>query len=628
MEDIASPPNSSRSLFGDLVAPEDVMPMVGRGAASRMFANGKLPERDLTAVSQFFQPGATLSNCTAFAHSSMAKSKNAPVSPRTGTPPRTAAEEAGAEDEAPVNEMQFFNIGGARVYFYYGLDTIRAAKTIQAAGPHVRDTAIGVLMLDQYKIQERPGDPSNPFSFWPYQAIYAVPQGIPFAACKAVGSSGAQAGEKYPLLVASICQALMGLCEVAARVGYRRLFICADCGYFALAAAAYSRQLLCWGKQSWAPHPEGPFAAFRCPRFVCAALDLEIVMCLGTTQLIADPSSERNLAGGLHGGASVVYVTADTCGWYAGDAAIPPHIAPTHPDVAAAFAPYIQRPWLKDGWHISFEEEISMLDVVVRANDALLEGVALRDDAMHDKVLDNVTERMLEFSSGSTAYLVGLWLGDAAAALSGKPVWDGAVAAVWTGAATSVLPLALRVARAADGATPTAKDAIVDACAPFFEYMAPLLREIVRAKTRRAEQPPLSETQEWRAFAALLGDPSGCDPSQGMKKLPSPTSYAEMKLYIALRVQDTLLSLLAIGEVARGAAYSAISHAMLPLGASYVDVITDFHVHLNADVIDKIECGSAINGRNFLLFDVRHTPGFGIHVGFGLTIWTAAKNYL
>ena len=67
---------------------------------------------------------------------------------------------------------------------------------------------------------------------------------------------------------------------------------------------------------------------------------------------------------------------------------------------------------------------------------------------------------------------------------------------------------------------------------------------------------------------------------------------------------------------------------MLPLGASYVDVITDFHVHLNADVIDKIECGSAINGRNFLLFDVRHTPGFGIHVGFGLTIWTAAKNYL
>ena len=28
MEDIASPPNSSRSLFGDAVAPEDVMPTV------------------------------------------------------------------------------------------------------------------------------------------------------------------------------------------------------------------------------------------------------------------------------------------------------------------------------------------------------------------------------------------------------------------------------------------------------------------------------------------------------------------------------------------------------------------------------------------------------------------------
>ena len=35
------------------------------------------------------------------------------------------------------------------VFFYYGLDTVRSAEDIRAAGPHVRDTAVGVLMLDK-----------------------------------------------------------------------------------------------------------------------------------------------------------------------------------------------------------------------------------------------------------------------------------------------------------------------------------------------------------------------------------------------------------------------------------------------------------------------------------------------
>ena len=57
-----------------------------------------------------------------------------------------------------MQEMEFFNIGGAKVFYYYGLDTVRSSDHVMGAGPHVRDTCIGVLMLDQYKIQERPGE--------------------------------------------------------------------------------------------------------------------------------------------------------------------------------------------------------------------------------------------------------------------------------------------------------------------------------------------------------------------------------------------------------------------------------------------------------------------------------------
>ena len=69
-----------------------------------------------------------------------------------------SAEKLGESHEHPVQEMEFFNIGGAKVFYYYGLDTVRSSDHVMGAGPHVRDTCIGVLMLDQYKIQERPGE--------------------------------------------------------------------------------------------------------------------------------------------------------------------------------------------------------------------------------------------------------------------------------------------------------------------------------------------------------------------------------------------------------------------------------------------------------------------------------------
>ena len=259
------------SIFGEEHTPREVIEMVGHGAASRVFANGMSHEQHLAAIQQFFDKGATLSHATAFATSARASKRNAekhsPASRAASARPRdrpfrSVAEQMGAADEHPINEMAFFNIGGARCYYYYGLDMIRDKETVLCAGPHVRDTAVGVLMLDRYKIHERPGDPANPFTFWPYQAIYVVPQGITFDACKAVGSSGAAAGREFPLQTSAICQALMALAEVAARQGYQRLMITADCGYYALATEAFCQQLLCWGRQSWAPHPAG-FAAFE-----------------------------------------------------------------------------------------------------------------------------------------------------------------------------------------------------------------------------------------------------------------------------------------------------------------------------------------------------------------------------
>ena len=50
-------------------------------------------------------------------------------------------------------------------------------------------------------------------------------------------------GREFPLQTSAICQALMALAEVAARQGYQRLMITADCGYYALATEAFCQQL-------------------------------------------------------------------------------------------------------------------------------------------------------------------------------------------------------------------------------------------------------------------------------------------------------------------------------------------------------------------------------------------------
>lgn len=93
-----------------------------------------------------------------------------------------------------------------------------------------------------------------------------------------------------------------------------------DCGYYALSAEAFAKNLSCWGSQSWTPHPSGAFASYRTPRFRSTSLDLDIILTLGTTQLISSSNPKKNLSTQLGDNTSVVYLTADTRGWYGGEA--------------------------------------------------------------------------------------------------------------------------------------------------------------------------------------------------------------------------------------------------------------------------------------------------------------------
>ena len=68
----------------------------------------------------------------------------------------------------------------------------------------------------------------------------------------------------------------------------------------------------------------------------------------------------------------------------------------------------------------------------------------------------------------------------------------------------------------------------------------------------------------------------------------------------------------------------------LPLAGAYVDVFARFNTRLNAGVLAELSasCSHAIDGSEFLLFDTRFVPGFGLQVNEGLTVWTKAKNYI
>jgi len=591
-----------RNVFNGSISTSEIMTSLeGHGGTSRMFARGKPRQEHLSSVGRFFSRGSTLERATAFTKSAVAFERNAPglsgVSrrPNQGSRPHTIADELDS-NEHPVQEMQFFNVGGAKVFFYYGLDTIRSPDHVMAAGPHVRDTAVGVLMLDQYKIQERPGDPSNPLTFWPYQTFYVIPQGVTFEKCKTVGSSGQNALRDYPLETSAICQALLALAEVASRSGYQRLMICGDCGYYSLAAEAFTKSLSCWGTQSWVPHPDGAFASFRVPRFKSQSLDLDVILCLGTTQLISCPDPEKNLSCQLGRDTSVVYLTADARGWYSGEAL---------KSVMAEYLPFERRPWNKQQWHFNLDDELSMLDLVAQVNHSILTGVLIENN---DYALYKVADSLLELNAGSTAYLVGLFLGDTASKM--EEVGETRAQKAFFGA-SKLTRMAREMSLDEDG-KPHPRNIIVEKVAPVFEYFEPILYRIMYVVEGKSSQS-LTEEEEFRFLAVLIGNPS-------LKGSPPPSSYQEFKLELALRIQDTFMSLLTVGKLSPDI-------SGLPLGNMYVEFFANFNAKLNKNVLGNVSRSHAIDGSKFPLFDCRFVPGFGFPVSQGLTVWTVCQNY-
>ena len=235
-----------------------------------------------------------------------------------------------------------------------------------------------------------------------------------------------------------------------------------------------------------------------------------------------------NIGAQLGRSASIVYVTADTRGWY-GD--------PTPPELEAVYATLLERPFAPH-----YAPSKTMLDLVVRANDAVLDAVGLACPETHKTELASITERLLEYSHGSIAFFTGLFLGSSTLE---RPRAEGDARTdaqrLWHDVREQK-DLALKMAQGPD-AKPLPKEKVVAACKPFFDFLAPLLATIVQERTFLESAPQLDETQQWRVMALLVGA-SVADAEGNM-----PASFAEMKLQIAVRVQDVLLCLLAVDEV-------------------------------------------------------------------------------
>lgn len=163
----------------------------------------------------------------------------------------------------------------------------------------------------------------------------------------------------------------------------------------------------------------------------------------------------------------------------------------------------------------------------------------------------------------------------------------------------------------ADG-NPHPREIIVEKVKPIFEYLRPILHRIMYVVEGKSTES-LTREEEFRFLAVLIGNPS-------LKGGPIPKTYGEFKLELALRIQDTFMSLLTVGK-------QSPDISGLPLGINYVEFYANFMARLNYEVLPRVKRPHAIDGMQFPLFDARFVPGFGFQVSQGLTVWTVCQNY-
>ena len=244
-----------------------------------------------------------------------------------------------------------------------------------------------------------------------------------------------------------------------------------------------------------------------------------------------------------------------------------------------------------------------MIDLVAQVNHSLLTGVVVEGN---DYALYKVADGLLELNAGSTAFLVGMFLGQIASQM--KDAGNTPAERAFYGA-SKLTKMAQDIAFDEEGKLHP-RELIVEKVKPVFQYLQPLLYRIMYVIEGESSES-FTEEEEFRFLAVLIGNPS-------LKGRPAPTTYEEFKLELALRIQDTFMSLLAVGKL-------STSITGLPLGNMYVEFLASFLAKLNKNVLPTVSKSHAIDGSRFPLFDCRFVPGFGFQVNQGLTVWTVCQ---
>jgi len=477
------------------------------------------------------------------------------------------------DSSAPMHAMHFWNVNGSKVYSYAGLATLAEEKE--------PDTGIGILMLDRYAIQERVGDPASPFTWWPYQAFYVIPKGVDFAMCKNVGAHGPNAVTQLPKETHTICNALTALVEVALSEGKTRLFITADCGYYALGIESYLALLpgLGWERKD--------DACFCVPSFRYQD-KIEISLCLGTTQMISTPDPSKSIVSRCDD-ARVMYGTADLRGWYGGDVLNELNkIYPTE----------------------------GKMNIVLRANEGLLWGMVLADstDSEKPRVMNDIVNILVEFTEGSMAFFLGMYVG-MKTKVTGATSMANAALQQWESVPKEGKRLLEEIKVDYEG---------------YKKWLEPLgvacfKKGVKDGIFRKGQAVNLEELtaqdikfDEWLAVNLYL-----C----GIKK-KLPKTEAELWHYFYERFMKSVDFLLHFdeGNVDIPGVYDTVI-----LGPRYVEWYCKLNVQLNRGICKSAyqegKVGHAIDGEKVFLLDCKFIPGFGKQVADGLTVWCYSPFY-
>lgn len=473
------------------------------------------------------------------------------------------------ESVEPWHAMDFWNVHGSKVYTYTGLNA--------QGDPDDAITACGVVMLDKYAIQERPGDPASPLTWWPYEAFYVVPKGIDFAKCKAVGSAGKDAWTTHPDETKTICQGLDALATVAEEQGKERLFITGDCGYYSLALPAYVQVLM---KMGWVRKGD---ACMNAPCFRVRDR-IDVYLCLGASQMIASSDPKESIVGKAHK-CSIIYATADLRGWYAGD----------------VFKKL-------DGEYPPFETMIE----IMRFNEGIPWGMMLAWHPHKENELWNaIGDQLKEAEHGNTAFVLGMFAAWASRPEACKGDDQGP----------------LRRAHYADmpeNAHRLLTEAIHDR-RPFHEFVKPAILAVfvksVKAGISRRKWSgntdklvfnDLTPAEVMTSFIILMGRESD--------EFKTGGSFADA---LSDRITDTIEVLLGFDE---GEDKLPGHEAAVTCAGRYEKWYCKLNMRLNKTIIKDAAAppgvGHAVDGQHVFLLDALYIPGFGEQVAQGLTVWS------